>query len=186
MRKAIILLTSIALSACSSMKTSSDYDPKINFNQVNTYAWIVKKTDKSDYHLNSLMDGRVRASVNKQLQLKGLSKTNTNDADVLINYLARIDKKVNIDTFSSSFGYSPYYGAGWRRGSSIQTHTSVKEYEVGTLILDIIDRKSRTLIWRGSVADTIRDERTPEERMSTINTAVIEMLKSYPPKHEAR
>ncbi|UZE97076.1 DUF4136 domain-containing protein [Alkalimarinus alittae] len=186
MKKTIILLTAIALSACSSLKTNSDYDPEINFDNLKTYAWIVKQTDKPSYQLNSLLDGRVRASVDKQLQLKGLSKTDTNDADILINYLTQIDKKVNIDTFNSSFGYSPYYGAGWRRGGSIQTHTTVNEYEVGTLVLDIVDRQSNRLIWRGSVADTIREKNTPEERMNSINAAVIEMLKQYPPNPEER
>lgn len=184
MNKTIILLTSIALSACSSLKTNSDYDPEINFDNLKTYAWIVKQTDNPNFQLNSLLDGRVRASVDKQLQLKGLSKTDTNDADILINYLTQIDKKVNIDTFNSSFGYSPYYGAGWRRGGSIQTHATVKEYKVGTLILDIVDRQSRKLIWRGSVAGTIREKNTPEERADAINTAVIEMLKKYPPTPE--
>lgn len=168
------------------MKTSSDYDPKIDFGQIKTYAWVAKKIDKPSYHLNDLMDERVRTSIDQQLQVKGLSKTTTNEADVLVNYLTKIDKKVNIDTFNSSFGYTPFYGPGWSRGGSIQTHTTVNEYEVGTLILDIVDRQSGRLIWRGSVADTLREKNTPEERMNSINAAVIEMLKQYPPNPEDR
>lgn len=124
MKKALIISISIALSACSSMKTSSDYNPEIDFNQIKTYAWVANKTDKPSYHLDGLMDERVRTSVDNQLQLKGLNKTKANDADILINYLTQIDKKVNIDTFHSNFGYTPYYGSGWRRSSSIHTPLS--------------------------------------------------------------
>lgn len=186
MKKAIIIFIAVGLSACSTMKTSSDYDPETDFQNIKTYSWVVKKIDKPSYHLNELMDERVRTSVDNELQSKGLSKVKTGEADILINYLTQIDKKVNIDTFNSSFGYSPYHGAGWGRGGSIQTHTTVREYEVGTLILDIVDRKNNKLIWRGSVADTIREKNTPEERINAIDTAVIEMLKEYPPEPEAR
>ncbi len=182
MKKIIIILTAMTLSACSTMKTSSDYDPKVNFSDVKTYAWIKKKTGETTYHLNGLMDQRVRTSVDNQLQLKGLTKIDAASADVLINYLTKVDKKIDVDTFNSSFGYHPYYG----RGGSIHTQTTVREYEVGTLILDMVNRKNSSLIWRGSVADTIRDKNTPEERVEVINTAIMKLLLSYPPKSVAK
>ena len=46
MKTIIIILAAMVLSACSSMKTSSDYDPKVNFSDVKTYAWIEKKQEK--------------------------------------------------------------------------------------------------------------------------------------------
>ena len=175
-----ILLTVMALSACSSMKTSSDYDPKVDFSEVKTYAWIERKTQETVYHLDGLMDQRVRSAVDRQLQLKGLTKVTANSADVLVNYLTKIDKKINVDSFNSSFGYHPYYGSAWGSGMVVQTR--VREYEVGTLILDLVDRKSGQLIWRGSVADTLRNKSTPEQRTEVINTAIMEMLSNYPPK----
>ena len=68
----------------------------------------------------------------------------------------------------------------------MHTQTTVREYEVGTLILDMVDRESGKLIWRGSVADTIRDKNTPEERVEVVNQAIAAMLINYPPKPEAK
>lgn len=68
----------------------------------------------------------------------------------------------------------------------MQTQTTVREYEVGTLIIDLVDNKTTKLIWRGSVADTIRDKNTPEERVQIINQAVGSVMANYPPKPDTK
>lgn len=185
MKKVIIGLVALALSACSSLKTSSDYDSAANFDDVKTYAWIVKKTQDSTYHLDGLMDQRIRTAIDSHLSAKGITLTDAATADILVNYLTKVDKKINVDTFSTNYGYNPYYGRGWGYSGSMSTQTKVREYEVGTLILDMVSRETGKLIWRGSVADTIRDQNTPEERVEVINHAISEMLVNYPPKPEA-
>ncbi|MEC4728245.1 DUF4136 domain-containing protein [Shewanella sp. D64] len=190
----LAVLSLSALSACSSMRSSSDYDPAINFSDIKTFAWVEQKSQDNSYHLDGLMDQRVRAAVDKQLALKGLKLTNAETADVLVNYLTKVDKKINVDTFNTNYGYNPYgygynpygYGYGWGMSRSMNTQTTVREYEVGTLILDMIDRESGRLIWRGTVTDTIRNENTPGERVGIVNEAVSSMLMDYPPKPTAK
>ncbi|MDG4871046.1 DUF4136 domain-containing protein, partial [Guyparkeria sp. 1SP6A2] len=75
-----------------------------------------------------------------------------------VNYITKVDKKINIDTFNSHFGYNPYYGPRWGLGGSLQTETTVREYDVGTLMVDLVDNKTGKLIWRGTVADTVREQ----------------------------
>ncbi|WP_394200201.1 DUF4136 domain-containing protein [Shewanella waksmanii] len=186
MKKFIVLAAALALSACSSLKTSSDYDPQANFADIKTYAWVEQKNKDATYHLDGLMDQRVRSAVDNNLQLKGISKTDPQSADILVNYLTKVDKKINVDTFNTSFGYNPYYGPGWGYGGNMHTQTTVREYEVGTLIVDMVNRETGKLIWRGSVADTIRDKNTPEERVEVINKAIGEMMLNYPPMPSAK
>ncbi|MCG9753701.1 DUF4136 domain-containing protein [Shewanella insulae] len=187
MKKVIILAAALALSACSTLKTSSDYDPKVNFDDVKSYAWVVKKTEDTTYNLDGLMDQRVREAVDRELQMKGISKVEADSADVLVNYFTKVDKKINVDTFNTNFGYDPYYyGPGWGWGGSVHTQTTVREYEVGTLVLDMIDKETGKLIWRGSVADTIREKSTPEERVEVVNKALAAMMLNYPPQKEAK
>ena len=184
MNKLLVIIAALALSACSSLKTSSDYDPGVNFTDVKTYAWVENKTSESAYHLDGLMDQRVRKAVDDQLQLKGMILVAAEQADVLVNYLTKVDKKINVDTFNTHYGYNPYYGPGWGWGGTGHTQTTVREYEVGTLILDIVNTKTGKLMWRGSVADTVRDQDTPEERVEVVNTAIGALLQNYPPKPE--
>jgi hypothetical protein len=182
MKNLLIAAAVLALSACSTLKSNSDFDPSVSFDQYKTYAWVEKKSDEVGYQLDGLMDQRVRAAIEDQLTLKGLAKTDKQSADLLVNYITKVDKKINIDTFNSHFGYNPYYGPRWGWGGSMQTETIVREYEVGTLMVDLVDHKTNKLVWRGTVADTVREQNTPAQRIQKINKAIAAVMMNYPPK----
>ncbi|WP_351001271.1 DUF4136 domain-containing protein [Shewanella sp. TB7-MNA-CIBAN-0143] len=182
MKTLFIAAAVLALSACSTLKSTSDFDPSVSFEQYKTYSWVEKKNEDAGYHLDGLMDQRVRAAIETQLSQKGISKADKQNADLLVNYITKVDKKINIDTFNSNFGYNPYYGPRWGFGGSIHSETTVREYDVGTLMVDLVDNKTGKLIWRGTVADTVREQSTPEERINTINQAIGTVMMNYPPK----
>jgi hypothetical protein len=182
MKKILIAAALFTLTACSSLSTSYDYDPAISFTQYKSYAWVEKKADNTSYHLDGLMDQRVKDALSRELALKGLSTATSAEADILVNYLTKVDKKIDVDTFSTDFGYNPFYGPRWGVGSSIHTQTVVREYEVGTLIVDLVDNKTGKLVWRGTVDNTINDRDTPQERIKNINEAIAAMMLNYPPK----
>ena len=62
-------------------------------------------------------------------------------------------------------------------GMEIQT-----EYDEGTLILDIVDAESRTLIWRGSARAEVSATVAPETREARVREAVRRILEQFPPK----
>jgi hypothetical protein len=121
MKTLFIAAAVLALSACSTLKSTSDFDPSVSFEQYKTYSWVEKKNEDAGYHLDGLMDQRVRAAVETQLSQKGISKADKQNADLLVNYITKVDKKINIDTFNSNFGYNPYYGPRWGFGGSINS-----------------------------------------------------------------
>ncbi|MBV7316612.1 DUF4136 domain-containing protein [Shewanella sp. NIFS-20-20] len=190
MQKLLMAVMVLALSACSSVQTSWDYNPEVNFSGFTTYAWVTQSGDESQYHLDGLMDERVRSAINNDLAAKGLTQTSQPEAQLLVNYLTKVDTKVDVDTFTNYYGYNPYYsyyGPGWGWGNpwgpgSASTQTQVREYDVGTLIVDIVDKATGKLIWRGSLSNIIRDKDTPQERTQFINEAVNKILANYPPK----
>lgn len=186
MRNILVGLVVMLLTACSSVNTNWDYNPDVNFTQFKTYAWVQTQSG-SEYHLDGLMDERVRNAVNDQLQAKGLTLVAADKADVLVNYLTKVDKELNVDTFTTNYGYSPFYdpnfiGPYWGPSANVSTQTVVREYNVGTLIIDIVDRKTDKLVWRGSLADTLKKQYTPQERITAVNEAVANILTNFPPK----
>ena len=185
----MIACAMLTLSACSSVDTSWDYNPDVNFSQMKTFAWSTADDDGSQYHLDGLMDERVRNAVDQTLAAKGLKMVAKDKADLLVNYLTKVSTKVNVNTFTNYYGYNPYYsyyapGWGWNGpwGAAPVTETQVSEYNVGTLIIDLVDAKTQKLVWRGSLGDIIRDKDTPRERVQFINKSVNEILANYPPK----
>ncbi|MBB1269275.1 DUF4136 domain-containing protein [Shewanella sp. SR44-3] len=182
MRILLIAAALFSLTACTSLSTSYDYDPEISFAQYKSYSWVEKKVDNTSYHLDGLMDQRVKLAVANELALRGFKQVPASEADVLVNYLTKVDKKIDVDTFSTDFGYNPFYGPRWGVAGTVHTQTVVREYEIGTLIVDLIDNKTAKLVWRGTVADTINDRDTPQEKIININLAISAMMKNYPPK----
>ncbi|WP_163934522.1 DUF4136 domain-containing protein [Paraferrimonas sp. SM1919] len=187
MKKLFAMVAMLILAGCSSLKTAQDYNPDVDFNKYKTYAWIVETEADAPYHLDGLMDERIRSSVEAQLAQDGFTKVSTAEADLLVNYFTKVEKKMDSTTFHSNFGYDPYWDGYWGYGSRTgMSHTRVREYKVGTLILDFVDASTKKLIWRGNAADTVKDNQTPAEATAQVVNAVTEMMKQYPPKPETK
>ena len=84
-------------------------------------------------------------------------------------------KKDKVNVTNWGYGYSPE-GRYWGRGGF-----SVYQYEEGTLVLDLIDAKSRDLIWRGAAKADVEVATTPEKRDKLIQAAVHKILENFPP-----
>jgi hypothetical protein len=167
--------------ACSGIQVTTDYDPSADFTRVRSYAWFDDKSgvqgDRAD--VTSLLDQRLRRSIDAELQRKGLSPVGRAEADVLVGYHLGVETKLDVNTIDTGYGY----GYGRYRGG-ISSHTTVTEYQEGTLLIDLIDPKSKQLIWRGSGQSRLRRSSTPEQREQRIDEAVAEILKSFPPGAE--
>jgi len=51
------------------------------------------------------------------------------------------------------------FGGGWRWGGEFgNTTTTVENYKVGTLVVDLFDANTKKIIWRGSSNDTLSDK----------------------------
>lgn len=172
-------------SGCSTLNVSTDFNPAYDFTTLKKYAWIDKtNTPGCDTRINNdLVIDRVRAAVEKTLAAKGYVKTSTASPDFMVSWHGAIDKKLqmeSIDHFYSPYGYGalsrdPFWG-----GSTMRT-TTTREYEVGTLIVDILDPVGHKLIWRGTGKDRLHGNDNPEEITRRINEAVTAIMEDFPP-----
>ncbi len=177
---------------------TNDFDVDYNFSQLKSYSWITKRTDlKNDNDVDkekvdteafadivSLRQKRQISAIESILFKKGFIKSDSiENADFLIRSHNVTENQKKVETFYSVWGYYPYYHSPYiwphRISRSIE-----KEYKIGTQIIDIIDAKSREVIWRGSVSQRLNfyKNRTPEQRNERILTNVELMLKSFPPE----
>ena len=129
------------------------------------------------------MEQRVREAVTRELKAKGFSQVASTQADVLINYHASVEKKIDVDTISYNAGMGHPYSARWGYwGVGYQTHTSPREYEVGTLVLDVIDRNEKALVWRGAKGGKLKKNHSPDQRTQVANELIAEILSNFPPE----
>jgi hypothetical protein len=172
-----VLLTLVA--ACGSTP-DWDYDTSVEFANYKTFAWSEHadiKNHGNDYQINDLMEKRIRKAIVDNLAAQGIKFVDAKNADVLVNYHASVDQKLESDTMQTT------YSARWNYwGWGYQTQTTTREYDVGTLVVDIVDAKSNQLVWRGAKEGRLRKKQTPEQRTEAINKTIAEILKNFPPK----
>jgi hypothetical protein len=56
------------------------------------------------------------------------------------------------------------------------------EKKEGTLVLDFLDAKTKSLVWRATASGAVEPSSTPEYQQNRINAIVAEMLSYFPPK----
>ena len=177
----LLTLFTLILTGCASQRVDWDYDAAQHMTGWKTYAWVEKAdAEFSDsYHLDGLLDRRVRAAVDRELQVRGMKKVAAADAEFLVNYLTVTKTKREENQVTTSMGY----GLGsW--GLGVRTETRVRDYEEGSLIIDIVNPADKELVWRGRSRSRVVESSTPEKRTEKINAAVQAIMEGFPPGHK--
>ena len=176
-------VAALTLAGCASVDTDYDYDESADFVALKTWAWIEspKAEAGGQYQLDGLNETRIRNALSSQLASLGMKQVPAAEAHVLVNYLTQVEKKIDVDTFYSDFGYYPYSryrGPAW--GVGVHADTRVREYKEGTLIVDIVDAGSKSLVWRGTGTGVLKKNQTPSERTERIQQVVGAIFEGYP------
>ncbi|MGC3836649.1 DUF4136 domain-containing protein [Moritella viscosa] len=132
----LVALFSLALTACSTVKVSTDYDQSADFTALKGFNWLPEsaKVEKENAYLNNrIMDVRITKAIDKQLVVQGFSFSTA--PDFYVNYSITSEKKTNIRTYNNYSGYGPSWGWGigyGHRGMSLSAHTEtrVDEYQL--------------------------------------------------------
>ncbi len=168
----------LVLSGCASYQVESDFDPEVDFSQYGTFAWLPRTPDaNSPIKSDSLLYNRIERAVNNNLAAKGMRLAESEaDASLLVTEHIGIEQKLRVNTTNYGYGYGSwgYYGGGYQQ-------TQVDQYEEGTLMIDLIDAKTKQLVWRGTAQSRLQNLKTPEERNKRIREAVDAILEKYPP-----
>ena len=148
-------------------EVKTDYDRSANFSQYKTYSWADVKAG------DPLWSPRIKNAVNSALAEKGWTEV-PSGGNVAIVAIAIGRDEPTLNTFWNGFG------GGWLMGRGMgQATTSVEHYEVGTLVVNLFDANSRTLIWRGSASGTLSGKSAKD--IKNLNKAVQKMFAQFPP-----
>ena len=147
-----------------------DFDKMADFSSLKTYTWV-RGTPLND----ELNHRRILNAVDSQLHLKGFARVDSSaNPDVLIAYHASFNRDIQINGFSS--GWGPYRFGANRSGTA-----RVDKILVGTLVVDMVDAHTQTIVWRGSATKEVDVNASPEKRERNINRAVEKLFQNYPP-----
>jgi hypothetical protein len=165
-----------ALAACASpISVGADYDRQADFSAWKSWAFASPAQAAPD----ALVDRRIRAAVEKVLAERGYAQAPADAADFLVGHQTQVKQETSV----ISSGYDPYWGPRYSYRGSHWGHSSVDvyQYDVGTLWLDLLDRRGGFVAWRGRASATLDDSLEPQERDARVEEAVRKMLAQFPP-----
>lgn len=178
-RRWIAAFTALAIAGCAPISVSYDYDPAFSFASLRTFAWLPEPDERvGDARVDELVRSRIRNAFETQLAAKGYRKAD-GTPDFYIVYYAVVTTKLQVDTMYDPGVWGPGPRVGWRGWGG--TYVDVREYDEGTLILDVFDAEAYRLRWRGTATAVVDLESEPQRKTERINEAVRLILEKFPP-----
>lgn len=171
----------IFLAGCTSTpRVNTDFDTNASFTNLNSFAFAPDNAETKE--VTTLLSKRVRSALAESLQAQGKSMVDEAQADFWVAYHTSVEKRIDVDTYYQAWGIQPYWWYGTRHRNAHFPTTRVREYKIGTLVVDIIEAKTKSVIWSSSAENTLSKYLTPQEREEKIRKVVNAMLAEFPPQ----
>ena len=164
----VLLLSFLCALVAFAQKITVEFDQGANFSQYKTFSIRDGQLNSKNPALNSeLVKKRIDAGIERYLTAKGLAMV-SGKSD--LNVLYRLGSARRIEREA--------YPAGWRGWG---TRIVRVPYTEGTLVIDLRDPGTKSLVWR-SIA---REEKSdPTKIESKLDDMVKKSFEKYPPKQK--
>jgi len=171
LRWALVLGVSAATAGCISMSVSSHLQPGVNFAPYRTWEWgPADNLPTGDPRLdnNTIFKDHLEGAVEKALATRGFARAETGTTpDLFVHYHASINQRIQVDEPEGN--------------CTVECKPGVVEYDQGTLVIDVMDARTDSLLWRGWAQDSVQgviDNQPLMERK--IDEAITRMMARFP------
>ena len=158
------MLACMASAVALGQTVSVNYNKSQDFSQYHTYTWASNNANQIQ---NSILAQQAQSDINTAMQGKGLQMVQESQTPDLILLASG---GMQQQTSYSAWGMR---GIGGGMGG-----ITPQQNVVGTLIVDLYDAKSKSLLWRGIAQNTLSTNGSKNSQMVT--KAVQKMFKQYP------
>ncbi len=177
------LIATCALTACSTVTVTTDYDHAASFGKYKTYSLAPAAHGPA---LSPTSEAALRDALRTELAARGITETTSGKGDLAIARVVFTQDKVSVQQYTdwgygSGGGYAgawPYaYGTYGMWAGAPRTYTDVSQYTEGTLILDVVDTHTKKLVFRGTGTAVVGG---PDSNAGKIRDAVKKMVAALP------
>ena len=175
----LVAVAPLWLSGCASgPDVRADYDKSVDFGKYRTYGFMSQAGN--DAQFKSLAMQTIQAAAAAELEKRGYQKSDT--PDLVVNFKGKLEEKTDIEStpapyYGPGWGYRGWYGAPY--GGYGGTEVSTRRYNVGTLVLDIVDRQRQQAVFQGGL-QTVVSQKMLENRDQSLRDAVATIFAKYP------
>jgi hypothetical protein len=173
---AIFLASFMLCIVVQAQKTQTAFDETVDFSNFKTFAF--DKEGARNPYVNTL----IVEAIERELTARGLTKVTT-DADLKVVYLAATVPNLQVQNVPFYHVVNPAYS-----GMVGSATMNMWDVTTGTLVIDLLERKSDRVIFRGTITDVL--QRAPSADLKSdaktvskpINKGVAKVFKKYPVK----
>jgi hypothetical protein len=164
--KRILVLAILSGAFAWAQKITVEFDQAADFTKYKTFAIRDGQLNSRNPALNSeLVKKRIDADITRYLTARGLEVT-TGQSDLNVRYHFGSVRKAEIERYPAG-----WYGMG--------TRIVRVPYTEGTLVIDLRDPSTRSLVWRGIASEEKSDGTKIEGKLDDM---VRKSIEKYPPK----
>ena len=185
-RLAFLGIAALVLAGCESgPEVRADYDKGVDFGKYKTYNFVAAQSPapssgSGDY--KSLAQRILQNAAAREMESRGYTKAD--NADLLINFKGKLEEKVDVEStpapmYGAGWGYHGMYGAPYGAYGYGGSEVSTRRYNVGTLVMDMVDRQKQQVVFQGGVEDVVT-KKMLEDREALLNGAVAQIFARYP------
>ncbi|HET7362314.1 MAG TPA: DUF4136 domain-containing protein [Burkholderiales bacterium] len=174
-----VMTAGCATTPGSDVDVTFDYDTAANFDALKSYNWMPAAGNAAG---DELLVKRIKSSLDTQLQAKGRVPAAAGP-DFLIGM--QLSGK---STYGGSTGVGVSVGIPVGRAGRVSVgggKSQAIEKKEGQLVLDFVDAKTKSLLWRATAAGAVNPGQTPEQQQQRINGVIAQMLSQFPPGKKA-
>jgi len=179
-RKRLVAATLAAmalLAGCASTPSvRSDYDKSADFGSFRTFGFLDQGTEAKSLAIQTL-----EAAATREMESRGYKLAA--EPDLLVHFTGKLEDRADVQSipgpmYGPAWGYGGWYGApygGWAYSPQVTT----RHYKVGTLVMDIVDRAKRQVVFQAGMEKTVT-KKMLENQDAALNAAVANMFATYP------
>lgn len=160
----LAMLLCITSAMAVAQQVSVNYLPNASFGQYHTYAW---GSNNANQIQDSILAQVVKQDIDSAMQSKGFTLvTEDKNPDIIVTGNGGMKQQTSYQAWGMR-------GFGGGMGS-----ITPEQNVIGTLIVDLFDAKTHSLLWRGIAQDTLTNNGGKNQKL--VQNAVTKMFKQWP------
>src|SRR5688572_8361419 len=182
MKAAVVGIAALWLAGCETgPDVRADYDKAADFGKYRTYNFVAA-TGTGSTEAKSLAQQILQNAASREMESRGYTKAD--NADLLTNFKGKLEDTTAIETTPARMqapggGYRGYYGAPYGAYGYGGTEVSTRRYNVGALVMDMVDRTKQQVVFQGGVEDVVT-KKMLEDREALLTGAVSTIFARFP------
>jgi hypothetical protein len=158
-----------------------DYDRAADFGKYRTFNFLAPEGGNGA-EFKSIAQQMLQQAATREMQARGYVKSE--NPDLLINFKGKLEEKTDIQStpapyYGPSYGYRGWGGAPYGAYGYGGTEVTTRRYNVGTLVMDVIDREKRQAVFQGGLEGVVTSKMM-KDKEGTLNNAVAAIFAQYP------